>query len=245
MSKEHLVLAWDDNPGGQSTPLLVIGEMLNGHPLEKGMEIIKLHYGNRYKLIDFVFRDERHEKNRHYDLTMAVLNADGTEGKQVRGYSVNGYLAVKKADIHVDQQELFFDRQKVEGEIKDGTFVPDAKYLINWAERFQNYFDIIKKHSPRDPKRDKTARLIMRTIEEIGVGMFNHFIRYHKERFPAFSELVNNMVASMYAGWFVEKDEKLSFAHWVLEYAMNEGDHFFDAVKAVVLEEGITIKFQP
>lgn len=241
---EFTILSWKDESHEQETPVLFVGDRIRTVKLEVGMTIYGIGDGGAYRLDDLEFANERDEKNGVFTLTLIPLLSNGEDGRAKIGRSPNSFLAVKRADILKEHQELFYPNQQVDGKIVDGTFQPDEKYLVNWFAMFMKYFDILRAH----PFREQTAidrempQLVRMCIREIGAGAFNDMIRGNyvgkENREETFHEAWNSLFKH---DWLYNIDPKLSFPSRVLESTINMSTCFDDAVKTVVFKGGIKL----
>lgn len=242
--KEYRVLRWLEETHTQSTPLLFIGERVSRIKLEKGMMIYKIDYGEKYRLDDLSFDNERDERNGVYRMLLTSIDTNGVDGKQRIGSSVNSWLAAWKADIPEEYQELFYADQHVDGKVVDGMFAPADEYLIDWCGMFMKYLDILDAHPYNGQTRidREMPRLMRRCIQQFGVGVFNAMIRDNyadKEMSEAvFQEAWYNIFES---DWIYNIDKRLSFPNSVLRSVASMSTHFEDAVRTVVFKQGVKL----
>lgn len=244
MGKEsYQILAWESDSHKQETPVIFVGKRVRSAKLEEGMEIFGIGSGAKYRLEKMEFENERDEKNSVHTLTLIPLLSKG-EGKPKIGKSVNSFLAVKMANIEEAHQELFYPEQSAFGNIKDGIFLPNEEYLVDWYGMFMKYFDILRAHPFRDQSEidREMPKLIRRCIEEFGVGVFNALIREHYVGKKCEEVTFQEAWSSMFKyDWFYNIDPNLGFPSRVLEHTMRMTTHFDDAVKTVVFKEGVKL----
>lgn len=152
-------------------------------------------------------------------------------------------LFKKMGDIPMGQQEFFYHLCEVTGTTDlDGLFKPDDKYFVNYKKQFEKYFDLIRKTLHDKPTYYELTRLYERIIEEMGLGIFNEYIR--SNFMSGSGDSVENLLHHAYEYGF-EFYNGGSFIASMFHHAqrMDRESIFDNGVRAIVFGEGLKLDF--
>lgn len=226
--KKIKVYSVNDNPHTQPTPVLVFGEPTTHINIDDVLYLV-----NRprvsIRVTDIIDGDEKP--------IIGMLNE-----KPVR-FSRFALFFKKIQDIPKEQQEFFMHNQEVDGHFnEEGVFIPDEKYLINYSELFSKYFELIIKQFYQDRVQYELCRFWDSAIEELGVAVFNEYIRVNFLNQPNDDKTFNN--AYEYGFEFFNSDDRFTRVVFNHLLRLDINGLFIDGIKTIVYGEKIKLDFK-
>jgi len=224
----------NNKPTSQPTPVLVFGEIVKFEDIKIGDQ---LYLVDRPGVIVDISNIVRDEDPNH---AIGLYNSQPIKiGKYTRVFK-------KIQDIPENQQEFFLHDQDITGKFSDGgIFIPDEKYLINYTDLFTKYFDLIRRQfwgfGQDDRIQSELCSFWHSAIKEMGVGVFNEYIRSNFTGRPNNDETFHG--AYEYGFEFFHSSDRfvrIAFNHL---FRMDRGDLFINGVKSIVYGEAVKIDF--
>lgn len=227
---KYTAFSIDNDPVDQPTPKLVWGKYINDINLVVGDELFMVNDPG----VNFFIKEVREK-----DILLSNPR-NPSKDKVCMKYSP---FFKKMDDIPMEQQEFFYDGCEVTGTTDlDGLFKPDEKYLIDYKKQFEKYFDLVRKTLYDKPTYYELTRLYERIIEEMGLGIFNEYIR--SNFMGGGEDSIENLLHHAYEYGFEFYDGN-RFVVSMFHHAqrMDRENIFDNGVRAIVFGEGMKIDF--